>query len=122
MGIAAIVIGTLGVISALLPTFGISQLVGIVLGIIALVLGVIARKQSRELGLATGGPTAGIILGVMATLISVLLYASCVYWAKRVGDSVGRVGEDFKKQLNNKAFKKAMEQAHQEQKKALQSK
>ncbi len=121
MGVAALVLGIIGLVFALIPTlFGITQLVGLVLGIVALVLGVVGRKQSVEQGLPTGTATAGLVLGIIAVVLGGLLYASCMYCVKKVGDVGNQIGTEFKKQLNSPEFKKAMERARDEQEKAKQ--
>jgi hypothetical protein len=67
VGVAALVLGIIGLVFALIPTlFGITQLVGIVLGIVALILGVVGRKQSTEQGLPTGTAPAGRVVGMIA--------------------------------------------------------
>jgi hypothetical protein len=118
VGVAALVLGIIGIVFAIIPTFGITQLVAIVLGIVALVLGIVGRKSAAEQGQPTGTATAGLVLGILSTVLSVLIYASCMYCVKKVGDGMGKVGEEFKKQLGNEQFKKefreALEKARQQ--------
>jgi len=123
VGVAALVLGIIALVFALIP-FLYTQFVGIVLGLIALILGVVGRKQAAEQGMPTGSATAGMVLGIIATVLSVLFYASCMYCAKKVGDSIEqgskefkvKFGEEMKKEFGkgkkgHKEFSKALEKA-----------
>jgi hypothetical protein len=118
VGVAALVLGIIGLVFAMIPTLGITQLIGVLLGIIALILGAVGRKQASEQGLPTGTATAGLVLGIVSVALGALLYASCMYCAKKVGDGLEHVGSELKKQLGSPEFKKAMERARDEQEKA----
>jgi membrane-bound ClpP family serine protease len=111
VGTAALVLGIIGIVFAIIPTFGITQLVAIVLGLVALILGIVARKSAAEQGQPTGTATAGLVLGILATVLSALIYASCMYCVKKVGDGMEKVGEEFKKQLGSEQFKKEFREA-----------
>jgi membrane-bound ClpP family serine protease len=111
VGVAALVLGIIGIVFAIIPMFGITQLVAIVLGIIALILGIVGRKQASEQGLPTGSATAGIVLGIITTVLSALIYASCMYCVKKVGDGMQKVGAEFKKQLGSEEFRREFQQA-----------
>ena len=43
------------------------------LGLLGLILSVAARRQAQRLGMATGLPTAGIVIGVISTVVGLLL-------------------------------------------------
>jgi len=110
VGVAALVLGIIGVVVAFIPMLGYTQLIGVVLGIVALILGVLGRKQLAAQGQPTGTAMAGLVLGCITIALSVLLYASCMYCTKRVGD-------ELKRQLGSPEFKKAMESVRQQQEK-----
>jgi membrane-bound ClpP family serine protease len=122
VGVAALVLGIIGIVFAIIPMFGITQLVAIVLGIIALILGIVGRKQASEQGLPTGTATAGIVLGIITAVLSALIYASCMYCVKKVGDGMQKVGAEFKKQLGSEEFRRefrnAVEKARKEREQA----
>lgn len=118
MGVAALVLGIIAIVFCILPTLGVTQLVGIVLGIIALVLGIVGRKQATEQGQPTGSATAGLVLGIISLVIGGLIYASCMYCYKKIGDGVQEVGREFNKKLSSPEFKQALEKARQEHQKA----
>jgi uncharacterized membrane protein len=70
---AALVLGILSVITFLIP------IVGVILGIIALVMGLTARADCRRKG--RGAPwqaTAGYILGGLGTVLSVALWVAAI--------------------------------------------
>jgi hypothetical protein len=71
--IAALVLGIIGVLTCLIP------IVGIILGIIAIVLGATTRGDIKRNNLAGHGQaTAGMILGIVAVLASVGIWAAAV--------------------------------------------
>lgn len=63
----------LGIISCVCVFFGQGALLGIVLGIVGLVLGISARKESPS-----GMATAGIVLSAVAIAICALGFLACV--------------------------------------------
>jgi hypothetical protein len=71
MAIAALVCGIISVVFAF---FGYGAIVGIILGIVAIVLGVLARKDPQRKGIAT----AGLVLGIIGTVLSGILLIACV--------------------------------------------
>jgi membrane-bound ClpP family serine protease len=71
MGVAALVCGIVSVVCAF---FGPGAALGIVLGIIAIVLGIMARKNPEQAKLAT----AGLVLGIIGTVLSGILFIACV--------------------------------------------
>jgi hypothetical protein len=87
MGIAALVCG---IVSAVLAFSYFGAIVGFVLGIIAIVLGILGRKKIQWKGLAT----AGLVLGIIGTVLSAVLFMTCVACA----GALGRIGTEL---LNN---------------------
>jgi hypothetical protein len=71
MAIAALVCGIVSVVFAF---FGAGAIVGIIAGIVAIVLGILARKNLERKGMAT----AGLILGIIGTVLSGVLLIACV--------------------------------------------
>jgi len=65
MGTAAMVVGIIALVLALIPGICI---VSLLLGPVAVVLGIVARKRA---GLPPGGAKAGIITGVLAIVIAI---------------------------------------------------
>lgn len=78
MGILALVLGIIGVIVALIPWYAVTQMIGATLGVVAIVLGVRARRQAvaRE-GRPDHVATAGLVAGIAALLLGSFVFASC---------------------------------------------
>jgi len=71
MGIASLV---LGILSLLVGIFGgIISWSGAILGIIGIVLAVQGRKNPEQSGMAT----AGLVLSIIGTIISLVFYVAC---------------------------------------------
>ena len=100
MAVAALVLGIIGTLFSL---NWLTVWVGGPLAIIALVLGVLARKQLAAEGKPTGMATAGMVLGIVGTAIAVLIFAVCASCAAAVGTAA-------------KAAQKQVEQQQKEQK------
>ena len=74
MGVAALV---LGIIGTLLSLNWITVWVGVPMSIVALVLGILGRKQAVTDGKPSGTATAGMVLGIVGTAIGALIFAAC---------------------------------------------
>lgn len=66
-----------GILSLVLMWFGYGALVGLILGIVAIVLSVNAKKK----GFTEGMQKAGLVLGIIGTILSGLFFVSCVLCA-----------------------------------------
>jgi hypothetical protein len=97
MSVVALVFGILGLILSIIPLFGVPQMIGGALGLFALVLGILGRKKAAEQRQPTGTATAGVVLGVLATLLSILMYASCMYCQKKGSEALDKAGIELKK-------------------------
>ena len=86
MGVAALVLGIIGVLFSMNPWL---FWVGIPLSVLALVLGIVESKRANADPAnkrPSGAATAGIILGIIGTALGVLVFAACAVCAKRVSD------------------------------------
>jgi hypothetical protein len=119
VAVAALVLGIIGLVFSILPFVPITQIVGILLSIIGLILGVVGRKQASEQGLPTGSATAGIVLGILGVVFGALIFGSCMYCLKKVGDAGQVFSDELKKQMGSPEFKQAMEKARLEREKAV---
>jgi hypothetical protein len=95
LGIASLVVAIVG----LLTVFG-----GILLGIVAVILGVLGRGRAKR-GEATNGGVAmaGIVLGALSIVVSIVAIALAVVFAKEVGagdlfDCLQKAGNDTQAQ------------------------
>ncbi len=107
MGVAGIIIGIIGIIFAVLPYPPFSQIAGVLFGIGALLLCVMARKQARQHAQPTGTINAGFILGLTSIMLSGIIYGSCLCSYDRV------LGTEFEKQLGSPEFQRAMKRARE---------
>jgi uncharacterized membrane protein len=105
VGVAALVLGILGIVMALVPSFGISQMIGVVVGIVALILGIISRRKAKDEGERTGAATAGIVLGIIALVLSALLFAACKYCQHKVAEGIKN--PEFQRQFR-KGFQRGL--------------
>jgi hypothetical protein len=74
MGVAALVLGIIGTLSTI-TIWGVW--LGLPLSVVALVLGVLGRKQAVNQQQPTGVATAGLVLGIVGTAIGALVFAMC---------------------------------------------
>ena len=72
MGVASLVLGILGVLTAFIPCFGFFALI---FGILATIFGAVGYNQAKKGNGKTGMPTAGLILGILATMFIILWLA-----------------------------------------------
>lgn len=115
MGVAANVLGIIGLVFCLVPTVADYTLpAGLVLGVIALVLGLSGRRQAKTRGSKRGPATAGVVLGGVTIVTSVLLYAGCMFGLLKMADLGRQVGEEFKRQQGSEEFSKAMDRVERE--------
>lgn len=71
LGIAALVLGILGVITSLIPCFGIWA---ITFGILSIVFGAVSISYAKKSGSKKSLGLAGLILGIIATAFTLLWY------------------------------------------------
>lgn len=88
MDIAALVLGIVALILAIIPSFSITQAAGGLLSIVALVLAVLARRRLIYKHQSRGVATAGLVLGIAGLLFNGAIFASCQYCQHRVGQKV----------------------------------
>ncbi len=123
MGVAALVLGIISTLLALNPFI---FFIAVPLGILALVLGIVGRKAALANHTQAGPATAGMILGIVACCVSLMLVLFCsmvIRSAKKAVDEtiskpIQEAIEKAKKDPEfDEAFKKAMEDAAKRQQK-----
>ncbi|HXU71058.1 MAG TPA: DUF4190 domain-containing protein [Polyangia bacterium] len=112
MAVAALVLGIVGTLFSL---NWLTVWVGGPAAIVAIVLGILARKQNVAAGRPTGMATAGLVLGIVGTTIAVLIFAVCASCAA----AVGAAGRQASKEIE-KAAQEAKVQQEAEAKKTLE--
>jgi hypothetical protein len=113
MAVAALVLGIIGTLFSL---NWLTVWVGGPMAIIALVLGILARKQLAAEGRPTGMATAGMVLGIVGTTVALLIFAVCASCAA----AVGTAGKQMSKELD-KAVQEAKVKQEAEAKKAAEA-
>ena len=88
MDIAALVLGIVALILAIIPSFSVTQGIGGALSIVALVLAVLARRRLIYKHQSRGIATAGLVLGIVGLLFNGAIFASCQYCQHRLGNKV----------------------------------
>lgn len=66
----------LGIVSLVCIFFGYGALLGIVLGVVGIILGVMARKEAPS-----GMATAGLVLSIIAIVLCVITFLACIICA-----------------------------------------
>ncbi len=97
--VAALVLGVVGVAAAFIPVIGVA--LGGVLGLAALVTGVVARRQAADdadprrqnLGLATGGIVASALTLVVVVLQIIGIVTVTGLTVENLDERVGGLGE-----------------------------
>ncbi len=89
MAIAALVCGILGIVGSFIPVVCYFTFVLAILGI---VFGVKARKQAAETGEGKGLATAGLILGIIGTVVGGLGVACVICAMATLGAAAGSMG------------------------------
>lgn len=113
MAVAALVLGIIGTLFSL---NWLTVWVGGPMAIIALVLGIMARKSLAAEGKPTGMATAGMVLGIVGTTVALLIFAVCASCAA----AVGTAGKQMSKEIE-KAAQEAKAQQEADSKKALEA-
>ena len=70
MAVAALVLGIIALVMSFIPG---ANILGIVVAIVAVVLGALGRRDPEKSGLATGG----LVCGIIALALSLIVYFAC---------------------------------------------
>jgi len=70
ISIAAVVLGIISCIASFIPCFDVFALIG---GILAIIFGIIGLSHAKRANTATTLPQIGLILGIVATLLSIMM-------------------------------------------------
>ena len=104
MAIAALVLGIVGAVFAFIPGV---NLIGIIIAIVGLILGIIALVQSKKNnGEGKGKAIAGVVLSAVAVVITVVMYiivaaAANAIVQKGLQEAGYESMEDFSEDLQN---------------------
>lgn len=104
MGVAALVLGIIGTLGSLTIS---GSIIGLPLSIIALVLGILGRKQATNAQQPTGMATAGMVLGIIGTVIGALIFALCASCFAGVGAGMKEAAKEIEKAQKEQQAKQA---------------
>ena len=94
MAIAALVCGILSLVCACFGTFA---WIGVVLGIVAVVLGVMANKKGKDTK-----AIAGLVMGIIGLALSAIIAISCTICAMKTKKALeSTFGEDYNELLKS---------------------
>lgn len=96
ISIAALVCGIVGVAGGWILSWG-----GIVVSIVAIILGAIGMKKAKENNEPKGLATAGLVLGIIGTVITVLVVICAVCVATAINNADPSQINDLLNQLGN---------------------
>src|SRR3954453_23956680 len=84
LGLAGLSVGVLGLILGVIPCVGVVGIPVAVIGLLLAGIGLILALSNKRWG--TGLATAGILVSVVALLVSGGMFAATMYWAKTKAD------------------------------------
>lgn len=105
MGIAGLITGILGVITAFIPCFG---MFAVLFGVLATIFGAVGYSQAKKGNGGKGLPLAGLVLGIIATvftLIWIMMFASVASTAIKGAGEILEASEEFNKSSEDAANK-----------------
>ena len=83
MATASMVLGIIALVIAVFGGFVALGLIGSICGILAIIFGVLGRKDAANKGKAT----AGLVCGIIAVVWGVVAYLACVACVQAAGDA-----------------------------------
>jgi hypothetical protein len=72
MGVASLVLGIISLVWALLAALFGGTWISALIGVIGIILGAVAKKQAPS-----GVATAGLVLSIIATILSLIFWIAC---------------------------------------------
>ncbi len=76
MAIASLILGIVGIIVSFFVPFPIS-IIGLILSIVGIVLGALARKKAKAAGEPAGLATAGMVISIISVVLSAIGVIAC---------------------------------------------
>jgi hypothetical protein len=107
VGVAALVLGIIGVLFSLFP--GVGYFIGIPLSLIALILGVLGRKKAAAAQQPTGAATGGMVTGIIGLVFGILMFVVCALCVSAANKGLKEAAE----KMNDPAFQKQMQEGLQ---------
>jgi membrane-bound ClpP family serine protease len=97
MGIAALVLGIMGMVLCIIPSFAVTQAIGGTFALVAIVLGFLKRRNTIIEDRTSGLATAGLVLGIVAFVCNSAVFASCMVCQVRCGERMDEVRKEIRR-------------------------
>jgi len=98
--IASLAIGIFALLLAIIPSFSVTQVLGGVLSIVAVVLAVLGRRRLIYKHQSRGIATAGLVLGILGLMLNSAVFVSCQLCHGRIREGLRQVGDEVGRELN----------------------
>ncbi len=100
LGIAGLVLGILGAVASFIPCFG---LFAMLFGVLAIIFGAIGLSQAKKAGAKTTLPMAGLVLGIISCVITLVWWISIGATVAGNADKIKEVIEKAKVEAEKEA-------------------
>ncbi len=120
MAVASLVLGIIALVAGLVPCVGLY--VALPLGLTGLILGIVARKAAaKEEGGSTGMATAGLVICLIALIVSFAWFSMQKAAVEDVGAALEQAGEELNEDLNEakEKLEKGLDEATEKLEKGL---
>lgn len=87
--IIALVCGILAVILSLIATSTVLFIVALVLGILGIIFGAMGMKEAKASGTGKGLAVAGLVCGIIGTVVCAIMFACVVCAATAIAGALG---------------------------------
>ena len=74
----------LGIVAIVFSFIGLSIPFGLIIGVVGIILGVVAKKKNP-----TGMATAGLVLSIIGTVLCALIFIACAACVGAIGSAAG---------------------------------
>jgi len=101
MGVASLVLGIISLVFVLIPPLWLVGWIGAIVGVIGIVLGALGRKNAKAASQPTGSATAGLVMSIIGTILSGIIFAACATAMKKGADMMNdpKLQQEFQKSL-----------------------
>ena len=86
LAVASLVCGIISIVGAF---FGTYAWIGMILGILAIVFAIVAKKQKQE-----GPATAGLVTGIIGLVLSLIMFIACIACVACASGVANNITED----------------------------
>lgn len=98
MAVAALVLGVLGVVFAILPC---TQVLGMILGVIGFILGLVSMNKCKKEDKPKGKSVAGVVLSAIAIVLGIIWLVGLVGTVNETASELESIFEDLDNELDD---------------------